>query len=351
MEGAFLYAAILIVVYLISKISKSLLSRYDELCFILVLFILSIEVFYGWLYSSENIIVFPHLLRLNTPLVFLIGPSIYFYVLFSKSGMTHFRSSYLMHLLPFALCFIYLLPLYFSSGPEKLTYIQTNMMDELGPDSYRIGGLRRIQQLAYILLIIRTYWKMSDSKISLNKPELLTLIYILIWSLDMYRYFFDFNLYSGLINTASLSVFTLILVFVDLVQNSAKRRPKYLTSGMNEKARSRLIGKIHSRLEIEKLHQNHDFTLSSFAKSLNIQATYLSQVINQDLGTSFRNLINKYRIEDAKRLLHDPECNNLTIEAIAIQVGFGSVSTFNKAFKEIEGITPSKYKNMYFMKE
>lgn len=345
MEGAFLYAAILIFVYLISKINKSLLSKKEEISFILVLFILSIEVFYGWLYASEKIIEFPHLLRLNTPLVFLIGPSIYFYVLLSRSGMSHFRKSDLIHLLPFALCFIYLLPLYISSGPEKLTYIQTNMMNELGPDSYRIGGVRRIQHIVYILLIIRVYWKMSGNKISWHKPELLTIIFILIWSLDMYRYFFDFNLSSGLINTVTLSVFTLIIVFVDLVQNSTKRKSKYVTSGMSEEARSILVDKIHNTLEKEKPYKNPDLKLSSFAESLNIQPTYLSQVINQDLGNSFRNLINNYRIEDAKKLLHDPEYNNLTIEAIAIQVGFGSVSTFNKVFRELTGITPSKYKN------
>ena len=349
MEGAFLYAAILIVVYLISKINKSLLSKKEEISFILVLFIFSIEVFYGWLYASEKIIVFPHLLRLNTPLVFLIGPSIYFYVLLSKSGIAHLRKIDLIHLLPFAVCIIYLLPLYFSSGSEKLAYIQTNMINELGPDSYRIGGLRRIQHIVYIILIIRSYWKMSANKISWHKPELLTIIFILIWSLDMYRYFFEFNLKSGLINTVTLSVFALILVFVDLMQNSAKRRSKYLTSGMSEEARSKLVGEIHSTLEKEKPHRNPDFKLSSFAESLNIQPTYLSQVINQDLGTSFRNLINNYRIEDAKKLLHSPEYNILTIEAIAIQVGFGSVSTFNKVFRVITGITPSKYKNMHFM--
>jgi len=350
MEGAFIYAAILIAVYLISKINKSLFTKKEEISFILVLFIFSIEVFYGWLYASEKILVFPHLLRLNTPLVFLFGPSIYFYVLISKSGMTHFRKSDLIHLLPFALCFIYLLPLYFSSGSEKLTYIQTNMMNELGPDSYRIGGVRRIQHIVYIILIIRIYWKMSGNKISWHKPELLTIIFILIWSLDMYRYFFDFNLNSGLINTVTLSVFALILVFVDLVQNSTKRRSKYVTSGISEEARSKFIERIYSTLEKEKPHRNPDFKLSSFAESLNIQPTYLSQVINQDLGTSFSNLINNYRIEDAKKLLHNPEYNNLTIEAIAIEVGFGSVSTFNKVFREITGITPSKYKKMYFKK-
>jgi AraC-like DNA-binding protein len=344
-EGAFLYAAILILVYLVSKINKSIFSRLEELCFILVLFILSIEVFYGWLYSSEKILISPHLLRLNTPFVFLIGPAIYYYVLLVNSGEEHFRRRDIMHLMPFAICLIYLLPLYFSSGQEKLTYIQTNMMNELGPDSYRIGGLRRIQHFVYIVLIIRIYWKKSENIISWRKPELLAIIFILIWSLDMYRYFFDFSLYSGLINTAVLSVFTLILVFSDLVQNSSKKRSKYLSSGISKTARARLTGRIHFALEQEKLYQNQDFTLSSFAKLLDIQPTYLSQVINQDLGTSFRNLINRYRIENAKTLLRDPDCNNLTIEAIAMQVGFGSVSTFNEAFKKIEGITPSKYKN------
>ncbi|MGY8932572.1 MAG: helix-turn-helix domain-containing protein [Flavobacteriales bacterium] len=53
--------------------------------------------------------------------------------------------------------------------------------------------------------------------------------------------------------------------------------------------------------------------------------------------------INKYRIKDARQMLSNPGNNNLTIEFIAFSVGFESKSSFNNAFKNYTGITPSFY--------
>ncbi len=61
------------------------------------------------------------------------------------------------------------------------------------------------------------------------------------------------------------------------------------------------------------------------------------------LGSSFLELINKYRIEEAKSLILDPKLNE-TIEGIGYSVGFNSKSTFHSAFKRITGQTPSEFK-------
>jgi AraC-like DNA-binding protein len=56
----------------------------------------------------------------------------------------------------------------------------------------------------------------------------------------------------------------------------------------------------------------------------------------------FRNFINRFRVEEAQRLLKsDPEMSILTI---CFEVGFNSKSTFNTAFKKISGITPRDYR-------
>jgi AraC-like DNA-binding protein len=61
------------------------------------------------------------------------------------------------------------------------------------------------------------------------------------------------------------------------------------------------------------------------------------------LGLTFHDLINTHRIEEAKKMILDPELNE-TIEGIAYLVGFNSKSTFHSAFKKFTGLTPSQFK-------
>jgi AraC-like DNA-binding protein len=54
--------------------------------------------------------------------------------------------------------------------------------------------------------------------------------------------------------------------------------------------------------------------------------------------------VNAFRIEEAKRLLHQEEFKNQTIASIAFEVGFNSISSFNTAFKKATGETPMAYR-------
>ena len=60
----------------------------------------------------------------------------------------------------------------------------------------------------------------------------------------------------------------------------------------------------------------------------------------------FHELINKYRIEEAKKILHNDEQKNLNIIDIAYEVGYNNKVTFNKAFKKDTQLTPSQYQRI-----
>ena len=74
-----------------------------------------------------------------------------------------------------------------------------------------------------------------------------------------------------------------------------------------------------------------------------IQTHHLSQIINQEFGKNFFDLINSYRIEKSKLLMKDSNTANLTLEAIGLQSGFGSASSFYRSFKKQTGITPNAF--------
>jgi len=96
-------------------------------------------------------------------------------------------------------------------------------------------------------------------------------------------------------------------------------------------------------MEREKLFLCNDLSLAELARKLNTNTTYLSKVINDITHQNFSNYLNQYRIEEACRLLSEPQSRNFTIEGIAQSVGFKSKSAFNAAFRKIKSSTPSEY--------
>lgn len=81
------------------------------------------------------------------------------------------------------------------------------------------------------------------------------------------------------------------------------------------------------------------------SKDLNVTTQTLSMVINQRSGKNFNSFINYYRIEESKQLLHSKDFKNHTMAAIAFEVGFNSISSFNTAFKKQTGKTPVAFKD------
>ena len=60
---------------------------------------------------------------------------------------------------------------------------------------------------------------------------------------------------------------------------------------------------------------------------------------------NFSEFVNIHRIKEAKFILKDKNFKIYTMEHIAEMSGFGSLNSFNRVFKEIEGVTPGQFKN------
>lgn len=89
------------------------------------------------------------------------------------------------------------------------------------------------------------------------------------------------------------------------------------------------------------------FRLDDLAALAGMLPRYVSQVINENSGSNFNQLLNQYRIREVQRRLRDPDhYGQLTIEAVAESVGFMSRSTFAQIFKRHTGLTPTQYRRM-----
>ena len=105
----------------------------------------------------------------------------------------------------------------------------------------------------------------------------------------------------------------------------------------------RYAEEVSAWFEREKPYLREDLRLTDLQRIFPISRSYLSQLFNRELGQSFSDYVNQFRIEESKRLM-DAE-PNASIQEIAERSGFHSISTFRRAFQKCTGMIPSEYKN------
>ncbi|MBR5323063.1 MAG: AraC family transcriptional regulator [Clostridia bacterium] len=85
----------------------------------------------------------------------------------------------------------------------------------------------------------------------------------------------------------------------------------------------------------------NNICLEDASESLHVSKFYISHLLNKKLGISFNDYVNSLRITDAVYLLEKKDGG---MTEIAQKCGFNTVRTFNRAFKSVYGVSPSKYK-------
>lgn len=112
----------------------------------------------------------------------------------------------------------------------------------------------------------------------------------------------------------------------------------------NEKIKHRLLHQLQELLEKEHIYKKNDLRITDISKKLNTNRTYISKVVNEELKANFSDLINKYRIEHAKKLLTNTENQLMGLSQIGELSGFKSDSSFYRIFKEKEGVSPGDFR-------
>lgn len=108
-----------------------------------------------------------------------------------------------------------------------------------------------------------------------------------------------------------------------------------------ERIRS-VLARFEMMLEEEKIYLEMSCSRERISRSLGINENYFSRIINQHYGKRFTEIINGYRIRDAQRMLAEKPHESVT--SIAFAVGFSSIPSFNRVFKEMTGESPRRYR-------
>ena len=311
----------------------------SQIASFMLIAIITVELFYGWLLGTSYIYQVPYLLRLNTPIVFLIGPGVYFLVKATIQPSAKWEGKFSLHFIPFFLVILYFIPVYLSPIAEKVKYLD-EMHEQLPFDSLLIGGLRRIHQLIY--LVISVIWLRSKQEKIINKKPAYAVLsaFAFLLAFDIYRYFFVFDLLTGIIDTFLLSAIAVYLVYDQL---SSPPSVKY-ASGPNPEDLEQCATIVKQTLADKKPYLNPRFSLDELAEICNLKKHLVSQTINQEMGTNFNTLVNQYRVEEAIKLLGSHDTRHLTIQAIAEKAGFNSISSFNENFKKQTSRSPRDYR-------
>ncbi len=292
---------------------------------------------------EHHFIPYHKLIFLGTQTTFLIGPLLYFFVKKSFQNATGFTKKDLLHFLPFVVVTLFY--------AVKIFPIE-NFIKWQYPQEIINYSLMLAHNLAYFIptaLLIRKGYKSNlDTKII----WLLIASSFVLWSIQLNTlvilHLFEIYAFCPYMTSLySISAFILINLIALVITNKSefsRQLNKYNASAISHTSEKRYKKTLLGYMESEKPYLNPSLSLGDLEEALSIPYRFLSQTINNSFNQNFYDFVNRYRIQEVKRLLKNNEDDRQTIIEVAYEAGFNSKSAFNKAFKKQVGMTPKEYK-------
>lgn len=354
-----LQGSAIIVLYLFKR--KTAKHRYLIMFLATLLFV----QLYSFFIASGWMLNFTWLLNSNVPFTLILAPLALFYT-YELLGVKIKPGVLILHLLPAVLYFIYSFNFFLQSDAYKFNII--NQMIDAGlparpytktfpSDPWDIQGwvvveLISLQLIAYGIYGTGFVSRFKDKISGIQKSWTIFLNIILIGAgitlflseggvVNGYVFFESpFPRFSGdVFSTLALYSMTLYLIF----------NPDILTVGQKKYSKSSLStdyikAKHHQLIKLfdeEKLYLTPGFNLDMLSAESGISKHHISQILNAEVGMSFLDLTNKYRIKEAQEILSESQF--IKMEVLANQLGYRSKSSFFNAFKKITNTTPGAY--------
>jgi len=320
---------------------------------------------------------YPIFIAITYPLLFCMGPLYYIYCryLLDKSHKTNYKT--ILHFLPSVIVLLMMLPFY-SMPPDTKTGFMQGLSKggtlKIPAEQLIFMAFHVAQTVAYIFVAHKFIGKkeeelkdFSSDVLVIKKLEWLNTfslyfsIYFLLYFilvvalsfLNSYQVQVDYvmllitsvSIYAiGYTSISNPEIFKAIpnLELQPFEQNIEKQQDGLRNTGKFPELKEKLL----KYMDEQKPYLKSDLKISDLADSLSVPYYHLSQLINDDFLVNFYDFINKYRVEEAKKMLVE-DTRNYKIIAIAYEVGFNSKATFNRVFKKYTDLTPSEFKEKF----
>ena len=339
----------LIIFYLI----KSKGSIYSRILFTLIIGSLLLRLLEFLIFRIIGYHDTGHLVYVGVPLLLLIQPAIFFY-LRSMNRPVKISNSHFLHFFPFALFTGLMLALFYLQDAEfKIQY------HTLSRESGAISWLQMTFVAAITLQIVYYGWRSCSLYRHISsrfgdtrwfRTKLIVVYgFFFIYVFSLSQLIFNPKGYAAFemvtFVTLSLGLQFLFIHFMHRgVHQATFQREKYYSSNLKGMDFGPLLSRLDVAMVEDKLYLDSQLRVNHLSRLLDLPNPYISQILNEGLKMKFNDYVNRYRIEESKRLLLDEEYSHLTILAVALDSGFSNKNTFNRTFKKYTGQTPTQYR-------
>lgn len=335
----------------------------------LIMFISFFLFMYDYLSATEKINNVSFLFVFYYPLIFLLFPLLYKYLLYVASDYNDRSIIKIFNFMP-AVVFIISIAVYLSVDNDKTILVSfsnfygiRNIDPSVSLFNIAVLVLYYIQFCIFVFVFIQMYLLHKNNRIKLLKMNKLVIpqwIFVLIFSIVVYEVIYTMlMIFEFFENQGYLlgQIANLVLLFVvgvvsikhdelllEIRLNSSLpiRKLKKLKDKeeIPEEKKTEIIAVLRELMETHKIYRNPNIKIEHIAKRIAVPVNKLSQIINLSFNMNFSQFVNKYRIEEAIELLKEP---NAKIEKVFQDVGYYTRSTFNRAFKIHTGVTPTEH--------
>ncbi len=319
----------------------------------LILVIFSYCLLEYTLLLSGNIKYVVHIFSGNVPLMFLLGPFLWFFTR-QNLGISGLKKLEYLHFVPSIAVLVGFVPFYLISGSTKLAILEgLYTQGETIPSSVFGFNIAFFVHLGlYIVFSKRELSKYRNTMTSFKKIErrvnVLVAALIALFSISFLSFiFFLFPLKWRLeVHYSLILIFSFLIYFFSYRVLFSKEEQKFgqpRYGGKKINVDEALQAKLLELLHEEKVFLDPNVKLQSLAEGLEVSSHYLSQLVNQTFDTNFSGLINRFRVEEAKSLLDRQTGDKLL--GIALDSGFSNQTNFIRVFRQHTGQTPSEYRD------
>lgn len=295
-------------------------------------------------------------------MLLLLGPLFYLYTLSISHANFRLRWSHLWHGTPYIMA---IGSMFFLGGPPRNGSME-QLLDSFMEGQLPINVFSIVRFEFYILHILtylffarRAFLKLEtsidqDFTISLKTrkswlQKITVFLFILVGMLIYFTWYMaETGFYTVRGNFTMTLVTSGLIYFIAFkaILASNEILPEFKIKKdhtPDREHRTQLLDQLHELLDQQKVFRNASLKLGDVAQSLGIGQHVLSAYLNRELGKSFFEWINDYRVNEFIRIAQTEDYKNYSISGMANEVGFKSKSSFYTAFKKSTGLTPSEY--------
>ena len=325
--------------------------------------------------------VYPHFFGVGYQMPLLFGPLVYLYAVAASDRSWRFRPRDALHFLPLAVSVIATAHIYMMTGAEKIALYERLERGDVPTVLVMLDPLRYVSGLSYsvatVLYLRRHRRRVEDSYSNTARVNLVWLLWLAgaaaaIWLLATTLRITDFGArLSDEHVTLAMALLVYAIGYMGLRQPEVFRyetaeypvppRPgvapapvsapeaktpasRYERSGLSDMESARLERELLAVMERERPWTNGELTLPELAARLNSTPHKLSEILNSQIGLSFYDFVNGYRVREVQRRIQAGEARTRKMLALALDAGFASKSAFNEAFKKHTLQTPSDFR-------